>query len=71
MAVETEPLGVTGAEAPGATAGSAEHAVRPPRSRTVAAAVRENEIMAHLRAKGATPGAEAPGVAVVRSIRRT
>jgi hypothetical protein len=47
--VEAAPLGVTGTEVPCATGDPAEHAVRPVRTRNVAVAVRENEIMTHLR----------------------
>jgi len=49
VTVETEPLGGTGTEVPCATSDPAEHAVRPVRVRSIAVAVRENEIMTHLR----------------------
>ncbi|GAA3937123.1 hypothetical protein Aau02nite_79150 [Amorphoplanes auranticolor] len=49
VTVDTEPLGVTGTEVPGATGDPAEQAVRLVRTSNVAAAVRENEIMTHLR----------------------
>ena len=48
VTVETAPLGATGTELPCVTSAS-EHPDRQPRTTSVAVAVRENEIMTHLR----------------------